>query len=306
MNSWLPSMRWPERSATARALEIASVSPISVSASAIGASSRQVPGEKSGSDSGGHGRRQRADRRDAARRRRAPARRRTTLPTTMPSACRARAAAAASRRPAPRPASRRRRRRVHGSTSRDVRGEVAERADEARLLRHVEAEEVAQLRADDQQAGAGGEADDDRGGDEVDERAEPREPRPSLIRPIMRFSVSTQRDVAGENGAASAPTWRTPSATSRWSGRRRGATTSPTARRRSPAASRRRGRIRGGMPGERGEGDALRQHDHAPSRPATRSARSVSRVTRWRQARNGKSLSASGGIGDEGAAAAPR
>ena len=38
MNSWLPSMRWPERSATARAIETASVSASKPSAIAIGTS----------------------------------------------------------------------------------------------------------------------------------------------------------------------------------------------------------------------------------------------------------------------------
>ncbi len=46
-------MRWPDLSATARALAIASARPISVSANASGARSRQTDGVKSGIDSGG-------------------------------------------------------------------------------------------------------------------------------------------------------------------------------------------------------------------------------------------------------------
>ena len=53
MNSWLPSMRSPDRAATARALDTASVRPMSVKASAAGASMRQVPAEKSGNDRSG-------------------------------------------------------------------------------------------------------------------------------------------------------------------------------------------------------------------------------------------------------------
>ena len=62
----------------------------------------------------------------------------------------------------------------------DMGDEIAQSREEARFLRHRDAEEVAQLRADDQQAGAGGEADDDRRRDEVDERAEPGNPEPEL------------------------------------------------------------------------------------------------------------------------------
>ena len=66
MNSWLPSIRCPDLRATARALEIASESPITVSASAIGASVRQVGSERSGNDSGGTADGKRADRRTCA------------------------------------------------------------------------------------------------------------------------------------------------------------------------------------------------------------------------------------------------
>lgn len=53
MNSWLLSMRWPDFSATARAIAMASVNDNIVSASAIAPSSRSVRTDSSGSDSGG-------------------------------------------------------------------------------------------------------------------------------------------------------------------------------------------------------------------------------------------------------------
>ena len=48
MNSWLPSMRWPDLTPTARAIDTASVSPSTVSASAAGTSVRQIVGSNDG------------------------------------------------------------------------------------------------------------------------------------------------------------------------------------------------------------------------------------------------------------------
>ena len=53
MNSWLPSIRWPDLTATARAIDTASVSPSTVSASAVGKIVRQVSRSNDGSDSAG-------------------------------------------------------------------------------------------------------------------------------------------------------------------------------------------------------------------------------------------------------------
>ena len=68
---------------------------------------------------------------------------------------------------------------------------------------------------------------------------------------------------------------RTPSATSRWSGPRPGATTSPTARRRSPAASRRRGRTPAASRRASRTRRPAAARRSAPTSPASRSARSV-------------------------------
>ena len=53
MNSWLPSMRCPDFSARARAIETASVKPRTVSASAAGASLRQLSGSNDGNEGSG-------------------------------------------------------------------------------------------------------------------------------------------------------------------------------------------------------------------------------------------------------------
>ena len=53
MNSWLPSMRWPVLMPIARAIDTASVSPSTPTASAIGTSRSMVPADRSGADSGG-------------------------------------------------------------------------------------------------------------------------------------------------------------------------------------------------------------------------------------------------------------
>src|SRR5216683_3335199 len=125
MNSWLPSMRSPDRAATARALETASVRPISVKASAAGASMRQVPAEKSGNDRPGIA--EGSDQRDRAD----------------------------GRCPA-----------VDVS---EVSEEGRHRAGERWFLSDGQAEEIAQLCGNDQQACARGEADDDRRRNEVDQ-----------------------------------------------------------------------------------------------------------------------------------------
>ena len=53
MNSWLPSMRCSAFTAMARAIDTASVSASSATATAIGSSCSMRPGERSGIDSGG-------------------------------------------------------------------------------------------------------------------------------------------------------------------------------------------------------------------------------------------------------------
>jgi hypothetical protein len=60
------------------------------------------------------------------------------------------------------------------------------------------------------------------------------------------------------------------------------------------AASRSRGRTAGGMPASVAYATPCGSTTSALMRPAMKSARIVSRVTRWRHARKGKSLSASG------------
>ena len=53
MNSWLASMRCPDFTAIARAIDSASVNPRMVTANAMGATRVNVASEKSGPDSGG-------------------------------------------------------------------------------------------------------------------------------------------------------------------------------------------------------------------------------------------------------------
>ncbi len=175
MNSWLPSMRCPDRSATARALEIASDSPITVNASAIGASVCHVRSVISGIDSGGT-----ADgnapivgtcampRRDSPYANTAP----STMPVSMYGT------RGNQRLPAIAVTQREYADGEHGDVRLvEVRQKIADAGDEACFLRDVDAEEIAKLRADDQQARAGGEADDHGRRDEIDERAEPRDAR---------------------------------------------------------------------------------------------------------------------------------
>ena len=52
-NSWLASMCWPERTASAREIDMASVSAKTVTATAVGANALQTSGSKLGCDSGG-------------------------------------------------------------------------------------------------------------------------------------------------------------------------------------------------------------------------------------------------------------
>ena len=54
MNSWLPSMRWPDFRATERAMDTASTNPSMAMASAPEPSALSDLSEKSGSDSGGN------------------------------------------------------------------------------------------------------------------------------------------------------------------------------------------------------------------------------------------------------------
>ena len=244
MNSWLPSIRWPDLSATARALEIASARPISVSASASGVEIAPDRRREVGHRQRRNRRRQRAhggDVRYAEARERerddgADDDRRQHVRDPRHEAL-AEPGAGERRETDRRPST--------GRSAAHGRKNSTERAHEARMLRHVDAEEVAQLRADDQQSCAGGEADDHRRRDEVDQRAQPRDAEAELDQPDHQVERQHQRHV-GRRERRGKRADRREHHQRRRVGRdpKRGATTSPTMRRRSPAASRRRGRTR--------------------------------------------------------------
>ena len=69
---------------------------------------------------------------------------------------------------------------IHGSSSREMLHESLQCREEARARRDGYAEEILELRGDDEQSGAGGEADHHGMRDEIDERTQPRDAHAEL------------------------------------------------------------------------------------------------------------------------------
>ena len=149
------------------------------------------------------------------------------------------------------------------------------------------AEELLELRGDDEQAGAGGEADDHGVRNEVDEPPEPRDAHRQLDEPDHQVEREHERDVLAGVGAASGATVANTTSDIALVGPETRCHDEPQSAATIAGHDRAVQPVLRRQPGERRVRDALRQHDQRADAPARSARKSRDRRADARQGTEG-------------------